>query len=105
MLYRLERHWRTKRNFEVFRAHDFIDAFVAQIPAKGVPSVRYYGWYSNKSRGLPQRQAGPAAAVVQTAAPPCRRRRRTRWRELILRVRGADPVRCPLCPGFLRPIE
>ena len=34
-----------------------------------------------------------------------RRRRRARWRELIRQVWGADPLRCPLCPGFLRPIE
>ena len=32
-------------------------------------------------------------------------RRRERWRELIQRVWGADPLRCPLCPGLLRPIE
>ncbi len=104
ILYRSDRHWRTKRNFEVFRAHDFITALVAQIPAKGVPSVRYYGWYSNKSRGL--RRKIPAATAPD-ADPPLllRRRRRVRWRELIRQVWGADPLRCPLCPGFLRPIE
>ena len=81
MLYRSDRHWRTKRNFEVFRAHDFIAALVAQMPAKGVPSVRYYGWYSNKSRGL--RRKLPAAIVPDTAPPLLlRRRRRVRWREL-----------------------
>ncbi len=104
VLYRSDRHWRTKRNFEVFRAHDFITALVAQIPAKGVPSVRYYGWYSNKSRGL--RRKLPATTVPPAAPPLLRRqRRRVRWRELIRQVWGADPLRCPLCPGYLRPIE
>ena len=109
VLYRSERHWRTKRNFEVFRAHDFIAALVDQIPDKGVPSVRYYGWYSNKSRGLRRRTAEPVAAELPTATEvppsPLPRRRRVRWRELIQQVWGADPLRCPLCPGLLRPIE
>lgn len=105
VLYRSERHWRTKRNFEVFRAHDFIAALVAQLPAKGVPSVRYHGWYSNKSRGLRQRRAKTEASVMPAAVPARRLRRRTRWRALIQQVWGADPLRCPLCPGFLRPIE
>lgn len=30
--YRSERHWRTKRNFEVFSAANFISALLAQIP-------------------------------------------------------------------------
>ena len=68
VLYRSERHWRTKRNFEVFSAPQFIAALLDQIPSKGVPQVRYYGWYSNKSRGLRQRIAG--AAPGQTHAPP-----------------------------------
>lgn len=78
---------------------------MAQIPAKGVPSVRYYGWYNNKSRGLRQRRAKTETSVMPAAVPARRPRRRTRWRELIRRVWGADPLRCPLCPGFLRPIE
>ena len=32
------------------------------------------------------------------------RRRRADWRELIQQVWGADPMRCPLCSGLLRPI-
>lgn len=78
---------------------------MAQIPAKGVPSVRYYGLYSNKSRGLRQRQAKTETSVMPAALPARRPRRRARWRELIRQVWGADPLRCPLCPGFLRPIE
>ena len=102
VLYRSERHWRTKRNFEVFSASQFIAALLDQIPSKGVPQVRFYGWYSNKSRGLRQRTAGAAAG--KTHAPPAPRRRRTAWRELIRQVWGADPLKCPLCSGLLRPI-
>ena len=103
VLYRSERHWRTKRNFEVFSASQFIAALLGQMPPKGVPQVRYYGWYSNKSRGLRQRTAGAAAG--KTHAPPARpRRRRKARRELIQLVWGVDRLKCPLCSGLLRPI-
>jgi len=103
VLYRSDRHWRTKRNFEVFSASQFIAALLDQVPPKGVPQVRYYGWYSNKSRGLRQRTAGAAAGKLH-APPACPRRRRAAWRELIQRVWSADPLQCPLCSGLLRPI-
>ncbi len=103
VLYRSERHWRTKRNFEIFSASQFIAALLDQMPPKGVPQVRTYGWYSNKSRGLRRRTAGAAAGT--THAPPARRRRRRKaWRELIQQVWGSDPLKCPLCSGLLRPI-
>ena len=108
VLYRSERHWRTQRNFEVFSAKEFVAALLAQIPLKGSPQVRYYGWYSNKRRGL---RAAAAAVNAPTAAgpppialPPPPRRRRTAWRELVKQVWGADPLKCPLCSGLLRPI-
>lgn len=104
VLYRSDRHWRTKRNFEVFSAASFIAALLAQIPPKGVPLVRYYGWYSNRSRGLRQQRVTAAAGLLPNALPPPPSRRRTAWRELIKQVWGADPLQCPLCSGLLRPI-
>ena len=41
-----------KRNYEVLSPLDFLAEFTQHIPAKGSHLVRYYGWYSNKSRGL-----------------------------------------------------
>jgi hypothetical protein len=72
------------------------------MPPKGVPQVRNYGWYSNRSRGLRQRRASAAAGKIHP--PPARpRRRRTAWRDLIQQVWGVDPLQCPLCSGLLRP--
>ena len=60
--------------------------------------------FTCKQRGLRQQRATAAAGSVPTALPPPPRRRRIGWRELIKRVWGADPLKCPLCSGLLRPI-
>jgi hypothetical protein len=51
VIYRSKRHHNTKRNFEIFKAPDFIAAALLQLPPKGQQTVRYYGVYSNKIRG------------------------------------------------------
>ena len=37
---------------ETFTAHDWLARLVTHIPGKGEQMVRYYGYYSNKSRGM-----------------------------------------------------
>ncbi|HEV2394500.1 MAG TPA: transposase, partial [Verrucomicrobiae bacterium] len=51
------------RNFEVFSATDFLAAITQHIPDKGVQMVRYYGWYSNKMRGIRHRGVATASVV------------------------------------------
>ena len=66
--------------------------------------VRYYGWYSNKTRGVRQR-GRPAALVVRRpglSPPPPVRLPSKRWRDLILRVWHVDPLRCPVCQHPMR---
>jgi hypothetical protein len=41
---------------ETFAAVDFLARLVTHIPNKGEQLVRYYGYYSNKSRGLRKKQ-------------------------------------------------
>ena len=52
VIYRSKRSWHTKKNYQIFSATDFIAATVEHIPPKSQQTVRYYGLYSNKSRGL-----------------------------------------------------
>ncbi|MHC4685889.1 MAG: transposase, partial [Planctomycetota bacterium] len=35
---------------------EFLAAITQHIPEKSFQMVRYYGWYSNKSRGIRKRQ-------------------------------------------------
>ncbi len=57
-----------KRNFQILAPLDFLAEFTQHIPPKGAHLIRYYGWYSNKARGLrrkaaPQRRRRPASAA------------------------------------------
>ncbi|MGB0333962.1 MAG: IS91 family transposase [Opitutales bacterium] len=52
VLYRSSRNWHTKRNFEIFSGPDFVAALYEHTPPKGFQTLRYYGIYSNKLRGM-----------------------------------------------------
>ena len=47
-----------KRNFQILAPLDFLAEFTQHIPPKGAHLIRYYGWYSNKSRGMRRKAAG-----------------------------------------------
>jgi len=103
-LYRSDKHWRTRRNFEVFSGSAFIDALLTHLPPKNVPMLRYYGAYSNRARGAKRAAATQPASSPTTPTASTRRRRRP-WRQLIIQVWGADPLQCPLCHGQMKLLE
>jgi hypothetical protein len=100
-----------KRNFQVLSPLDFLAEFTQHIPPKGAHLVRYYGWYSNKARGLRRKAAAAEAAASNLPSPsgrgraPCthgrgegltRRASRT-WAMLIKKIFEVDPLACPKC--------
>ena len=68
VIYRSERSWNTKRNFEVFSAADFLAAAVDHIPPKNQHTVRYYGLYSNKRRGMDAKARRPRPKLCRASA-------------------------------------
>ena len=87
-----------KRNYQILSSLDFLAEFTQHIPAKGSHLVRYYGWYSNKSRGVRNKRAAESSG-----APDAERRTSARssatWAMLIKRVYELDPLACPQCGG------
>ncbi len=127
VIYRSRRSWNTKRNFEVFPATDFLAAVIEHIPPKSQHTIRYYGLYSNKSRGMnrpavqpivppPEKSESPAENE-QKAPPPetdpllippppaSAQAMKPLWRDLILATWGADPLQCPCCRGTMKRVE
>lgn len=125
VIYRSKRHHNTKRNFEIFKAPDFIAAALLHLPPKGQQTVRYYGTYSNKTRGqtplIPVRIIRPPESssnqqskidnhqseILLIPAPPKQSARGMRplWRDLILKTWGGDPLECPCCKGTMKPVR
>ena len=57
------------RNFQVFDPLDFIAELTQYIPDPRTHLVRYFGWYSNKSRGIRAKAAGDEPHDAQSPAP------------------------------------
>lgn len=106
-------HDKNKKNFVVYKAEDFIAAICQHIPEKSFQMVRYYGWYSNKQRGMRRKQGTqkpedePTLEIkdiqiidVADYQPP--RVPSKTWRECIKKIFEIDPLCCPRCGGSMK---
>lgn len=94
-----------KRNFQVFDPLDFLAEVTQHVPDAGEHLIRYYGWYSNKSRGLRAKGQRPVAARPTGEKGPSAREARKRWAALIQQVYEVDPLLCPKCGGTMKIIS
>jgi hypothetical protein len=84
---------------------DFLAEVTQHIPDPGAHLGRYYGWYSNKSRGQQAKTLPPAAAGTGLPArPPTARQARKGWAALIKQIYETDPLLCPRCGSTMRMI-
>ena len=102
-----------RRNFEVFEPLDFLAEITQHIPDQGTQLMRYFGWYSNKTRGQRKKQTAQeglsSVALAQEGSSedvemddsmrPSRKAARMRWAALIQRVYEVDPLKCSKCGG------
>jgi len=95
-----------KKNFAVFSVLDWIATLTAHIPNKGEQLVRYYGYYSNVSRGKRKKQKPEEKTDIRKIdAPPVSRELKKRWSYFIRKVYETDPLVCPKCQGEMRIIS
>jgi len=100
-------HGKNRKNFQVFEADEFITAITQHIPEKSFQLVRYYGWYSNRTRGDRLRggrsvddevlPAGGIGDIIEIADYEPRRIPSPNWRECIKKIWEVDPLTCPRC--------
>jgi hypothetical protein len=92
------------RNFEVFDPLDFLAEVTQHIPNKGEHQIRYYGWYSNKKRGLQEKKKPKVEQIPGISEPdtPFRKKCRITWAALIKAVYEVDPLKCPKCGGTMK---
>ncbi len=66
--------------------------------------VRYYGYYSNKSRGLRKKAALDEQVPHLINTDIDSKEFRKSWSRLIQKVYGRDPLACPKCNGKMKVI-
>ena len=105
--FRLMTHGSNKKNFEIFTPEEFIATITQHIPDKHFQMVRYYGWYSSRSRGErikagrfrpgDEPAVSPEVTVLDVSDHQPRRVPSKTWRELIKKIWEVDPLCCPRC--------
>jgi hypothetical protein len=90
---------------KVFTALDWLARLTTHIPGRYEQTVRYYGWYSNKSRGM-RKKAGtddtiPAVMPNDMSSKDSRKN----WARLIQKIYEVDPLVCPKCHGEMKIIS
>lgn len=104
VIYRSKLHATLKRNFQLMPALKWLRLLMNHIPDKYEHLVRYYGHYSNRSRGTRQQteQQGKSPSPISIDEPPVDSRRKANWARLIQKVYEVDPLECPNCGATLR---
>ncbi len=74
------------------------------MPDKYEHLVRYYGYYSNRSRGARKHteQQGKSLSPIIIDDPPVDARRKANWARLIQKVYEVAPLECPICGATMR---
>jgi Zn finger protein HypA/HybF involved in hydrogenase expression len=93
------------REEKTFDALEWLAAMCSHVPNKGEQMVRYYGYYSNVSRGKRQKenQDGliPYILEQEGSTKECRKN----WARLIQKIYEVDPLTCPKCSGKMKVIS
>jgi hypothetical protein len=90
---------------KVFDALEWLAAMCSHVPNKGEQMVRYYGYYSNVSRG--KRQKEDQDNLIPSILEPdgSSKEYRKNWARLIQKIYEVDPLTCPKCSGTMQVIS
>jgi len=90
------------RTSKTFDALDWLAQLTTHIPNRGEQMCRYYGYYSNKARGV-RKKAGTddhVPALMEPGMTSTAMRRK--WAQLIQKIYHVDPLLCPKCQGTMK---
>jgi len=88
----------------VFDALEWLAAMCSHVPNKGEQMVRYYGYYSNVSRGKRKKADADDKIPCILESELTDMAFRKNWARLIQKIYEVDPLKCPKCQGSMRVI-
>ena len=77
----------------------------SHIPNKGQKYINYYGYYSNKSRGLRAKTESQKTLDIVGPATASQKSYKKTWAMLIKKVWEIDPLVCPKCKSQMKVVE
>jgi len=94
----------------MFDALEWLAAMCSHVPNKEEQMVRYYGYYSNVSRGKRKKQNQDVLipCILEPVEDPdfggdeSSRESRKNWARLIQKIYEVDPLTCQKCQGRMR---
>ena len=90
---------------KTFDALEWLAAMCSHVPNKGEQMVRYYGYYSNVSRGKRKIQGKDDAIPSILEHDGSSKEFRKNWARLIQKIYEVDPLTCPKCSGEMKVIS
>jgi hypothetical protein len=93
------------RTSKTYEALDWLAQLVTHIPYKGEQMIRYYGYYSNKSRGMRKKADTEYQVPALIESPVSSAAFRRNWARLIQKIYEIDPLLCPKCLGPMKVIS
>ena len=93
------------KSVKVFPAMEWLAAMCSHIPNRGEQMVRYYGYYSNVSRGKRQKEGSDDVIPCILEPQGNEKAFRKSWARLIQKIYEVDPLVCPKCKGAMRIIS
>jgi predicted nucleic acid-binding Zn ribbon protein len=97
-----------QKEFDVL---EWLAAMCSHIPNRGEQMVKYYGFYSNRSRGDRKKQTRTRSAGACAACDPIpyiiepvdtSPAKNKNWARLIQKIYEVNPLECPKCHGSMR---
>jgi hypothetical protein len=94
-----------RKTRKVFTALGWLARLITHIPGRDEHTVRYYGYFSNKSRGM--RKKADTYNVIPTIMSNelSSNEARQNWTRLIQQIYEVDPLICPKCQGAMKIIS
>jgi hypothetical protein len=93
---------------------EFLAEVTQHIPERGQHQISYFGFYSNKQRGMRRKKKDSEAIEHKPIDSYCEidetdkefaKKRRMTWAALIKSVYEVDPLQCPNCGGKMKIIS
>src|SRR3990170_2212635 len=95
--------YRGKRDIYNFHPLTFLAQLSLHIANHGEQMVRYYGWYSNKKRGMRKKHGILNKPIILSEdLTDYQKSCRKRWAALIRKIYEVDPLICPKCGAMMK---